>query len=132
MNRGGQEFRDFRNAVKRAEAQAEEARLNTIIIAAKKNWTAAAWWLERKFPERWGRREAVNLNGKMRNENLNVQIGKGQLPTETELVELLKELIGEPDVIETTAKHVNGHLTNGNEQHRNGKTGSAPGPERRS
>jgi hypothetical protein len=23
-------------------------------------WTAAAWWLERKFPDDWGRRERID------------------------------------------------------------------------
>ena len=28
--------------------------------AGEGNWQAAAWWLERRFPERWGRRERVD------------------------------------------------------------------------
>ncbi len=31
-----------------------------IATAAKENWQAAAWRLERKFPERWGRRQKVD------------------------------------------------------------------------
>ena len=30
--------------------------------AAKDNWQAAAWRLERKFPKRWGRHDRLDLN----------------------------------------------------------------------
>lgn len=48
---------DFANAVKEARAQAEVRNLTLIQKAAKdaKHWTAAAWFLERSYPNRWGR-----------------------------------------------------------------------------
>lgn len=51
-------FRDFLNAVKKAEAESEARLLIIIEKAASKNWQAAAWRLERKHPKRWGRRDA--------------------------------------------------------------------------
>jgi transposase-like protein len=39
-----------------AEAKHEQAHLNVIIKATKKTWQAAAWYLERRYPERYGRR----------------------------------------------------------------------------
>lgn len=45
---------DFKPAflanVEKAEADCVAARVRTIIKASKKTWTAAAWWLERRYP----------------------------------------------------------------------------------
>ena len=45
----------FGAAVLVAELEAEETITGHLIAATEKNWRAAAWWLERRFPERWGR-----------------------------------------------------------------------------
>lgn len=51
------ELRQFRLAVKRARAEAEVEALRHIqAAAARGTWQAAAWFLERSYPERWGRR----------------------------------------------------------------------------
>ena len=51
-------FRDLRMAIMEAEARAEQDALGLIQQAARDGtWQAAAWFLERKKPERWGRRE---------------------------------------------------------------------------
>lgn len=51
------ELRAFRRAVKRARAAAEAEALRNIQAAAERGtWQAAAWFLERSAPERWGRR----------------------------------------------------------------------------
>lgn len=50
-------YRLFSEAVKRAEARAEASALVRIRQAGEKNWTAEAWYLERKFPHKWGRWE---------------------------------------------------------------------------
>jgi len=43
--------------IAQAEAQAEIDHLSVITRAAESGtWQAAAWWLERRAPERWGRR----------------------------------------------------------------------------
>jgi len=48
----------------RMEAAAITDRLNDIRRAQKDgNWTAAAWWLERRFPDRFGRRTRVDHGG---------------------------------------------------------------------
>jgi hypothetical protein len=45
--------------IKKAEADAKVLRLGQIEAAGRipRFWTAAAWWLERKFPDEYGRRE---------------------------------------------------------------------------
>lgn len=55
---------EFVKAVKKAEAFAEAERIKRIREAAKEgNWQADAWWLERRFPERWGRKERQEISG---------------------------------------------------------------------
>lgn len=50
-------YRDFREAVKNAEAEAEADSVAIIETAGRKEWQARAWLLERKHPYRWGRFE---------------------------------------------------------------------------
>lgn len=57
---------EFREAVKRAEAEAESLRVGRISKAGKDgNWQADAWYLERRYPEKWGKRltELTGPNG---------------------------------------------------------------------
>ena len=56
-------YRDFLEAVERAQAEAEVRDVVTVERASKTDWKAAAWRLERKFPARWGRRVEVGLTG---------------------------------------------------------------------
>ena len=50
-------FVEFSDAVERALAEAEVRDVTIIAKAAETQWQAAAWRLERKFPDRWGRRK---------------------------------------------------------------------------
>lgn len=52
-------YRDLYLAVEQAEAKAEEFHLRNIKTASAKNWFASAWYLERKHPERWAKRDPV-------------------------------------------------------------------------
>ncbi len=56
--RGG-EFLDFFDAVKKAEKEAEIRNVAIINKAAGKNWQAAAWWLERRHPEKYGKKDTL-------------------------------------------------------------------------
>ena len=49
-------FVDFADAVKKAEGDAEVRNVAIIARAAQSgSWQAAAWWLERRYPEAYGR-----------------------------------------------------------------------------
>ena len=48
----------------RAQAQAVTDRLALINAAAATSWPAAAWWLERKHPQDWGRPNDLTLDVK--------------------------------------------------------------------
>jgi transposase len=50
-------YRDFSNAIKKAEAESHILYLDMIRKAAPDCWQAAAWYLERKYPHMWGRKE---------------------------------------------------------------------------
>src|SRR5690606_32113656 len=52
------EYRQFKEELERARAAAEVSALMRIQKAASDGaWQAAAWYLERSWPERWGRRD---------------------------------------------------------------------------
>ena len=49
---------DFADAVKEAQASAEALHISNISRAAfDGTWQASAWWLERRFPDRYGRQD---------------------------------------------------------------------------
>ena len=54
-------YRDFREAVKTAEREAEVRAVAMVQKAMPYNWTAAMTYLERKHPGRWGRRDRVTM-----------------------------------------------------------------------
>jgi hypothetical protein len=52
-------------AMEKAEGQAEAAYSTIVANAAAdpKNWTAAAWWLERRHPADYAKRDKVEMSG---------------------------------------------------------------------
>ncbi len=54
---------DFVQLVEKALAEAEVRDVVTIGAAAQQYWQAAAWRLERKFPNRWGSRSTIQHTG---------------------------------------------------------------------
>src|SRR5690606_15558717 len=56
-------YGQFCQAIKDAEARAEVHLVALIRNAATENWTAAMTLLERRHPERWGRRDRTEHTG---------------------------------------------------------------------
>lgn len=52
--KGDPESREIAEQVEQAQAEAEANRVELIHIAARDDWRAAAWWLERVYRDRWG------------------------------------------------------------------------------
>lgn len=52
---------DYSDAIKKAVAEGEAKTLGVIADATPKFWQAAAWMLERRFPDRWGRKDKVEM-----------------------------------------------------------------------
>jgi transposase len=89
-------FVEFSNAVKKALAAAEMRDVQIIAKAAESNWQAAAWKLERRAPQRWGRKDRlqaeVEHSGEIKNtEEKNINITE-QITVDEESKELLKQL----------------------------------------
>ena len=55
---------EFAEKVKKAIAESELRAVKIILDAAKRDWKAAAWFLERRFPDRWGRRDKIEAEQK--------------------------------------------------------------------
>lgn len=63
-NEGVGPYWEFAAAIKQAEASACLKALGTIRNAMEQEWQAAAWFLERKRPKEWAKRERHELTGK--------------------------------------------------------------------
>jgi transposase len=71
LNTWRKERPEFSEALQAAEAKAEVRWLQQIDKAAKEGtWQAAAWKLERRYPERWAKRERIDLNIRKQAEQL--------------------------------------------------------------
>jgi hypothetical protein len=59
LSRGEEEtiglYKDFHDRVDHAKAEGEARNVALVAKAASTSWQAAAWMLERQYPERWGR-----------------------------------------------------------------------------
>jgi hypothetical protein len=83
---------EFTEAVEKAECEAA-VHYTTIIIQAadKKNWQAAAWWLERKRPDDFGRKDRTTISGDAANP-LKVETKIDHTLTDTQLERVLRNL----------------------------------------
>ena len=55
--------RKFYESIKKAEARAVLRNVAKILQASQEgNWQAAAWWLERRYPDEWGRKDKFDVN----------------------------------------------------------------------
>lgn len=53
----------FAHHVERARSVAEMRALRQVQAASYESWQAAAWYLERSFPDRYGKRQRLNIEG---------------------------------------------------------------------
>lgn len=58
---GLEPYVEFAEAIEKADAEGELSNIRTIKSASASTWQAAAWLLERKHPERWGRRDRMDV-----------------------------------------------------------------------
>ncbi|MCX6154926.1 MAG: hypothetical protein NT007_12285 [Candidatus Kapabacteria bacterium] len=83
-------YSEFSDTIKKAEKagimlKKEEAE-QCIREAQKKQWQAAAWFLERKFPKEYGRKENIEMHGNMKNDiKMNMPILSPVPQTEEEM-----------------------------------------------
>lgn len=62
-NKTEEPYLEFSAAIKKAQAEGEIRDVLLIGNAAREAWQAAAWRLERRFPDRWGRKGKLELSG---------------------------------------------------------------------
>lgn len=72
----GSIYLEFATSVKKALADAEMNQLNLILLEARKGtWQAAAWYLERRFRDRWGRPDKPEAGGGQNQDKLKEFLG---------------------------------------------------------
>ena len=95
------QFREFREAVKRTESEAVMISLDTIGKAEKRgDWRAAAWKLERRHPNEWGRIDRQDVktehSGGLKIEVVSVPLRpEDQISEEEEEAEIEEEEVDE-------------------------------------
>ena len=62
-NNKSPDLRQFSDAVQKAIGDAESMHVARIAAATQKHWQAAAWWLERRYPDRWGQKLRQEVTG---------------------------------------------------------------------
>ncbi len=62
---GKSPYAEFLDAIKKAESEAHVNYVAIVASHAPKQWQAAAWWLERRFPDKWGRRDRLDVKGEI-------------------------------------------------------------------
>lgn len=86
---------DFSDTLKKARAEAEARNVALIQKAAQNGtWQAAAWYLERSAPQRWGRRDRMELTG-AGGGALEVTVSSADL--ESKVLKLLSERTNSPE-----------------------------------
>jgi hypothetical protein len=101
---GKGQFFDFFVSIKRAEAEAEAKRVELILKAGGLggDWKANAWYLERKYPDRWGKLD--RLEAKVKSENVNKQeyFIEQMIQNDPETIELVRQLYRRQQAVEGT------------------------------
>jgi hypothetical protein len=89
------EYREFREALDRAEAEAEQEAIAHVRSAMSTDWRAAITYLERRTPQRWRKRETVYGAGPADDDpslparRVRVEVDEGAPGKLAELLELL-------------------------------------------
>jgi len=81
-NPDAQIFADFLHAIKKAVALGEINALRNV-LAGGPGWQGSAWFLERRFPERWARKDIIVVKGvrdlsELTDDELNNYLQKGK------------------------------------------------------
>lgn len=61
------EYAEFAQQIEKAELKAKMDAVDLVQLGGLKNWTAAMCWLERRYPDEWGRRDRLDLGGQKDN-----------------------------------------------------------------
>jgi transposase len=82
-------FKEFWHALLEAEQSAEILMVGLVVRAAKINAKHAEWWLERKFPDRWGRERNIKVDVRQHDIDWDALAGAVPLVIVDEIEEIL-------------------------------------------
>lgn len=87
MKRGREEevgeYAELLHSIHQAEATAERVMVAAVMEAAKNGeWRAAAWWLERRDPQNWGRRQRIEVTAEEEEPPMKIVVQIGGKPLE--------------------------------------------------
>jgi hypothetical protein len=103
----------FAKAVREAQAVSEDHAIKVVRNAMNKTWTAAAWFLERTNPERWGLKNRHELSGPNNGPiQQDVKVEDKRTPADARAI--MRELfgsVGPQDDAATTGSHTDGDGT---------------------
>lgn len=68
-------YPEFLTQIKKAEAEAQQRAVKVITDAAPTSWQAAAWMLERRHPNEWGKVDRVEVTIREHAEKLANELG---------------------------------------------------------
>ncbi len=68
-------YPEFLTEVKKAEAEAQQRAVKVIVDAAPTSWQAAAWLLERRHPNEWGKVDRIEITLRDQAERLATELG---------------------------------------------------------
>lgn len=106
-----QKYAEFKDKVEQAQAEAEIRDVMIISKAAQESWQAAAWRLERKFPDKWGKKEKSNVE----------LTGKDGGPVELEGGKeqaIIQQLVTDPDIAERVKESYRQAVNEGTSENR--------------
>lgn len=78
----GKDDPEFRGRIEKAEAEHRLSMLARVVSAASESWQAAAWFLERRDSEHYGRRDRVDMTLDFRKEAERIAAANGLDPDE--------------------------------------------------
>ncbi|MFH1670394.1 MAG: hypothetical protein ABIA92_02300 [Patescibacteria group bacterium] len=94
FNEWRHEKSEFSDAIKKAEAKCKAARISRILDASEEKWQAAAWWLERRYPDEYALRKIEKNQPVSKAPDGVRDLARAMLPMEQEeRKELLSDLV---------------------------------------
>ncbi len=84
----------FSLAIDRALAEAEVQAVGVIRAAFKDDWRSAAWYLERRHPDRWRKRQTTEIEGGNPDKPVAVDVEVGEKRVTDAAHDFLRQLAG--------------------------------------
>lgn len=102
-----QKYEDFRDAIEKASGEAEDEALGLVRSGHPEKWAPNAWYLERKHPDRWGRRALVVADAekrKLETEKLRAEIALIKAKSVEDVTQSHEVTVVIPDFAKTEPK----------------------------